>query len=175
MMSVGASHKVADMTFEERQKQLEEIEMQEQEEIEDGKRSPYKTWAQLNLEPRVMHAVQAIAKQSAVALQIYLFIIQYMDRQNALVCSMSVFSEALKYSRQTISKAIKLLKDNNFIDVKKSGTTNVYILNNELAWKAWGTGFKYAEFNACVLIAESEQDEPDSPVTVKRRNVVDTR
>ena len=47
-----------------------------------------------------------------------------------------------------------------FVDVKKSGVTNVYLLNKTLVWKSWGTNYKYAKFADTVIISESEQEKP---------------
>ena len=135
------------------------------------RRSPFAEWAQLNLDSRVIQATHALIRKSPVAYDVYLFILDKMDQKNALVCSMSVFCEALGFSRQTISKAIKVLKERQFIDVRKSGTTNVYLLNSELAWKSWGNGYKYAEFNANVLLSASDQIVQNKTVKTTRRTI----
>lgn len=43
---------------------------------------------------------------------------------------------------------------------------NVYLINKEIAWKSWGTNYKYAKFGAQIIISESEQE---------RATVKDTR
>ena len=60
----------------------------------------------------------------------------------------------------------------NFIDVKKSSTTNVYLLNKQLVWKSWGKNYKYAEFDAKVIISESEQEKPTK---TQKMNVVEIK
>ena len=67
--------------------------------------------------------------------------------------------EILSYSRQTFLAAVSLLKKHKFVDVKKSGTSNVYLINKELYWKSQGTNHRYAKFGAKIIISESEQDE----------------
>ncbi len=61
--------------------------------------------------------------------------------------------------RTSASNAIKILKEYNFITVYKSGTSNVYSINKNLAWSSWGNNFKYAKFDAKILISESEQEK----------------
>ena len=81
-----------------------------------------------------------------------------------------VLEEALGYCRASISKAVKVLKDTGFIDIKKSSTTNIYLSTKQLAWKSWGKNYKYAEFDAKVIISESEQEKPTKS---RRMNVIE--
>lgn len=60
-----------------------------------------------------------------------------------------------------------MLREKKFIDIKKSGTANVYLLNKELVWKSRGKNYKYAEFGAKVIISESEQEKP----VIKRKRM----
>ena len=64
-----------------------------------------------------------------------------MDNYNAVICSYQVFQEALGMSGRTVSRAIKYLKDNGFIYIYKSGSSNVYIANKNLVWRSWGTNY----------------------------------
>ena len=153
------------------EKDLQIESLQQENKMLRERRSPFAEWAQLNLDSRVIQATHALIRKSPVAYDVYLFILDKMDQRNALVCSMSVFCEALGFSRQTISKAIKVLKERQFIDVRKSGTTNVYLLNSELAWKSWGNGYRYAEFNANVLLSESDQIVKTKHVETTRRTI----
>ena len=80
-----------------------------------------------------------------------------MDNYNAVMCSHTVIMEVLGVSRQTVSKAITVLKDRGFIAVYKSGTSNVYTINDNVFWKSWGKNRKYCKFPANIVLAESEQ------------------
>lgn len=86
-----------------------------------------------------------------------------MDDYNAVMCSNKVISEALGIGRTTVSTSIKVLKDNGFITIYKSGTSNVYAVNKELAWSSWGTNYKYAKFGAKIIISQSEQEKITEP------------
>lgn len=145
-----------DMTYEQREKDLQATEKAEQEKRERERQSPYENFTQFNLE----HTENWIAlnQKSHIATEILMFLMKHSDRYNALVCSVNVLSEALGYGRTSISNAIKILKDTGFIDVKKSGNTNVFLLNKDIAWKSWGTNYKYAKFGAQIIISESEQE-----------------
>ena len=45
------------------------------------------------------------------------------------------------------------------MEIVKSGSTNIYAVNAQIAWKADANGKKYALFDAAVYIAHSEQQE----------------
>lgn len=61
---------------------------------------------------------------------LFLFLLGEMKTSNsqAILCSISIFEELLETSRQTVSNAIKILKNLGFVKVLKSGTSNIYIL-----------------------------------------------
>lgn len=42
----------------------------------------------------------------------------------------------------------------------KSGSTNIYAVNAQIAWKSDANGKRYALFDAAVYISEAEQDKP---------------
>lgn len=144
------------ITFEERERQLKQ---QEEIEINTKKReknSPFSNWYQFNKE----HSKEMIwlAGKYPKAHQILLFLFDQMDNYNSLVCSYKVICEALEMSESTAKRAIKVLKDNKFIEIYKSGISNVYVVNKELVWNSWGSNYKYAKFSAKIIISESEQE-----------------
>lgn len=172
MATVGDNIAGYDMTFEQRQRDLDAQEKAEQEKREREKRSPYKDFAQMNLEHSKDWRI--LSRQNHVAAEILWFLIEHADRCNALVCSSKVLEEALNYSRTTIFRAVNFLRDTGFIDIKKSGNTNVFLINKEITWKSWGTNYEYAEFEAKIIIAESEQKKP-AKVKNARMNVVSVK
>lgn len=80
-----------------------------------------------------------------------------MDRNNCLVCSISLLAEALGKSTKTISRSIKVLKDNNYIFTFKIGSLNSYHLNSDICWKAWVTGKAYAKYSGTILLSKSKK------------------
>ena len=154
-------------------KDLKIEEMQQEIDRLTTRRCPYNNWAQVNLKDDVMASTRQLLRKSPVACSLLLFILEKMDRQNALICSMAVFCEALGYSRQTISKGIKILKDANYISVKKYGGTYIYLLNSEIAWKSWGTGYEYAEFHSNVLLSKADITHKTQKTYTKHHAIVD--
>lgn len=132
----------------------------------ESRKSPFKKWTQLNNDEEAQEARYWLMKKSPIAYCVMDFLASNMDRFNAVICSYKVMQEKFGYSRAALSEAIKLLKEHRYIDVKKSGTSNVYLINKYLYWNSWGTNYAYAEFGANVIISASEQDK-DTQAQIK--------
>lgn len=145
------------VTFDERALQLEKQAKAEAEARKREKNSPFTRWTQFNLEHTKELMWLAIKHPKAHA--ILYFLVDQMDEYNAVMCSTKVLEEVLGISRQTISKNITLLKENGFIAVLKSGTSNVYTINDKVYWKSWGNKKQYSKFPANVVLSMSEQEE----------------
>jgi len=105
--------------------------------------------------------LRKLVNEDPVASEIFMFLVEHMGRTNAVICSYRVLEEALDYSRSTIYRGVRTLKDKRFIKLVKVGNATVFHINAQLAWSSWSTGKKYAALNGQILIAESEQDEPE--------------
>lgn len=162
-MKVGTKTTIHQESFSDRSRQLEQEERAEEEAIkkqkEDIKKSPFERFYQVNQDNSKYLTKLAIEQPKALA--ILLFIIENMDGYNALMASYKVFQEKFDISRTTASNCIKYLKEHGFLYVYKSGTSNVYVVNNTLVWKSWGKNTKYCKFPANIILAESEQEKDD--------------
>lgn len=159
-MNVTAERNLLDphsMTFEERQNQINEEKKLEDEQRERSKKSPYKNFVQLNKE--YYKAEDWLMSQSPIAYRIFKFLMNNMDEYNAVICSQTVLQETFEVSRATVARAVKLLKEKGYIAVFKSGTSNVYAVNDKVAWNSWGTNYAYSKFPANVILSISEQEE----------------
>lgn len=157
------------ISFESRKRQIEEEERLEKEERERQKKSPYRSWVQMNKD--AYKAEDWLMSQSPIAYRIFKFLINNMDSYNAVMCSYKVLEEQFNVSSSTITRAIKLLKDKNYIDIYKSGTSNIYAVNKNIAWASWGSNFKHGKFGANIIISESEQ-EKDVQIKIKKHQEV---
>jgi DNA-binding transcriptional ArsR family regulator len=97
--------------------------------------------------------------ENPTALRILLWLVKYMDGFGAVVTSQTAICEALSIHRNTVSKSIAYLKEKKALAVLKSGTTNVYAINEQIAWKERANLKKFAHFSAKVYLVDSEQDE----------------
>lgn len=93
------------------------------------------------------------------ALELFMFICEHMDGYNALMASYQVFMDYTEKSKSTCIRAIKWLYDNGFVDILKSGTSNVYIINQQVAWTSYANQRKYCKFSGNVLISAAENKD----------------
>ena len=106
-----------------------------------------------------MQAVAKLAGKNPTAFQIFMFICEHMDGYNALMASYQVFMDYTGKGRTTCSNAIKYLYDNGYVDILKSGTSNVYIINQAIAWTSYSNQKQYCKFNGNILISASENKD----------------
>jgi Fe2+ or Zn2+ uptake regulation protein len=144
------------LTFGERLGQLDDIEQKDKERRERERNSPFNRWTQFNNERTKELMWLAINYPKAHA--ILYFLIDQMDEYNAVMCSYKVLEEVINIKQATIARNIKVLKDNGFIVALKSGTSNVYAINDTFYWKSWGNNKRYSKFPANVVLALSEQE-----------------
>lgn len=159
-LAVGANHNVLNpnsVTYEERQRQLENQDKKEKEARERAKKSPFKNFVQVNKD--YYKAEDWLMAKSPIAYRIFKFLINGMDDYNAVICSYKVLQENFGVSQDTVRRAIKLLKEKQYIEVYKSGTSNVYAINKNIVWNSWGTNYDYAKFGANIILSESEQEK----------------
>jgi predicted transcriptional regulator len=106
-----------------------------------------------------MSQMRVLSRKSPVAMQIFLYLVEHMGRTtNAVVCSYRVLSEVTNLSRTSVAKAIKILKEENWIDAVKIGNATAYAINERVVWQAGRNERKYAIFSATIIASESEQD-----------------
>jgi DNA-binding transcriptional ArsR family regulator len=167
-ISVAEKHNLMNpnsLTFDERERDLEEIRRSEEKARKREKNSPFGRWTQYNNEHTKEMMWLALKHPKAHA--ILLFLVDQMDNYNAVICSMQVLQEVLGIGRTTASNAIKVLKENGFIAVLKSGTSNVYAINDNVYWKSWG--------NSDILIICGKEIPRTNPVasdeTYKSKNL----
>ena len=141
----------------ERLRQLEELDTMDADRRKRERQSPFSRWTQFNLEKtqKLMWLTLKYPKAHAILL----FLVDQMDDYNAVMCSYQVLQEVLEVGQATIARSIKVLKENGYIAVLKSGTSNVYAINDKLYWKSWANNRRYSKFPANVVLALSEQEK----------------
>lgn len=172
-VAVGTESTVHQESFEARARLL--LQEQERERIavekakEQAKKSPFQAFYQVNVENNKY--LTELATRQPKALAILLFIFENMDNYNALMASYKVFQEKFDLSQSTVKRCIKYLKDHGYLHIYKSGVSNVYVANDNLAWKSYGKNVKYCKFPANVMLSLSEQEQ-QKDVTRQRMTVM---
>lgn len=101
-----------------------------------------------------------MTSENPTAVKVFIWLLQHMDKRNALVVSQEALAEAMGLHRTTIFRCTNYLREKKAVDVVKSGSTNIYAVNAQIAWKSDANGKKHALFDAAVYISASEQDKP---------------
>lgn len=169
---VAEPKNLGDVSFEQRARDLKDQERKEQEQLARTRKSPFSSFYQVNKDNS--EYLRSCLKENPKALELLFFIFDHMDKYNAVMCSYQVFQDALCMSSRTVSRCIKYLKDNGFLYVYKSGSSNVYVANKDLVWNSWGSNVEYCEFPANIILSASEQEE-HAKVRDKRVTTLQTK
>lgn len=140
-------------------------------EIKQKRKSPFSNFYQVNKDKS--EYLRSCLDENPKALKLLFFIFDHMDKYNAVICSYKVFQEALGMGQATVARSIKYLKDNGFLYVYKTGSSNVYVANKDLVWNSWGNNIEYCEFPANIILSRTEQEE-HTKVRDKRITTVQT-
>jgi len=106
-----------------------------------------------------MPELRWLMSNHSFASSILFFILEHMDTKNALACSYAVFEDYFGKSRSTVYRAIKILEDNGFIDLLKVGSSNLYLVNSELAWSDKNDKKQFAKYDGNILVSRKENKD----------------
>lgn len=99
-----------------------------------------------------------MTRENPKALEVFWWVLERMDNDNAIVISQQALADSLKVSRMTIHRATEYLKNEKILTILKSGNTSIYVLNSQIVWKNDAESKKYAHFSAKVYITAEEQN-----------------
>jgi DNA-binding transcriptional ArsR family regulator len=102
--------------------------------------------------------MRLLVRKSPLAHEILYYLVEHMGRTtNAVVVSYATLCEITERSRPTVARAIKLLKEENWIDAVRIGNATAYGINARIFWQAGRNQKKYAIFSATVIASQTEQ------------------
>lgn len=108
------------------------------------------------------HYVQQIADlgmKNSTALKVLLFLIRNMDGTNAIGVTQSLIAEMTGLARQTVSKAIKYLDENGWLQIYKLGKANVYVVNPDVVWTSYADQKQYCKFTGTLMLSSVDNWE----------------
>ena len=121
------------------------------------------TWVQTE---RAAHeAWMGLIAKSSVAAQVMHALTARLGDHNAVVISQVALARIIGRSERAVRTAIKLLKDDNWIEVRQlgnAGTVNAYIVNDRVAWTGKRDGIRHSLFSATVIVSDTEQPDRES-------------
>lgn len=122
----------------------------------------------LQLQKDRMKDIRALTKRSPTATQLLFLFAEKMNKQNAIVISFQTLELITGYSRPTLSRAVKMLQEERWIQIVKIGTANCYVINSGVFWQDYRDK-KITVFNATIIASESEQPKENwKNVTLKK-------
>lgn len=105
-----------------------------------------------------LEQMRKLTRKSPLAQEILLYLVENMGRTtNAVVCSYVTLQEITGMSRSSVANAIKLLKDDNWLEAVKVGSATAYAVNARVFWQAARNQKQYAIFQATIIASASEQ------------------
>lgn len=103
--------------------------------------------------------ITRLAGENYTAFRVFQFLCKNMDGGNALVISTQALSDILELSTRTIQRAVKYLSEHGWVCILKSGNTNAYIVNPEVAWTSYADQKSSCKFRSNVILSSSENAE----------------
>lgn len=125
---------------------------------EDDSRGQVQGW--LQVDKRVHQKMWQFGLKNPTGLAVLHFLTSRLRRgTNGVVMSYAAMAQAMGIADRTAKTAIAALAEAKFIQIVKSGKSNVYIINSNVAWQG-KRGARFAAFNADIVVAEREQVLP---------------
>lgn len=98
-----------------------------------------------------------LAQHAQSAHRVLWTLIKEMNKQNAVMISQDSLCKLTKLSSATVKRAVALLREQQWLEVLKMGTANIYRVNSNVVWQDRADG-RWASFNAHVILNFDEQD-----------------
>jgi len=106
-----------------------------------------------------MREIAALGEKNKLALSILMILTQAMNKQNAVMMSYDAMATLTGRAGRSLRRAVKLLKDDRWVQIVKVGSTNVYVINSSVFWTDRGDKKYLSNFSAQVVTTLDEQDK----------------
>ncbi|MBE0422194.1 plasmid replication initiation protein [Pseudoalteromonas distincta] len=104
--------------------------------------------------------MRVLARKSPLGHEILYYLVENMGRTtNAVVVSYRTLEEVTSTSRSSVARAVKILRDDNWMETVKVGSATAYCVNARAFWQAGRNQKQYAIFSATVVASSEEQGD----------------
>lgn len=110
---------------------------------------------------RSMAAFRGLTSKNPLAAEMLIWMAEKMGRDNALVCSYETLMSITGKSRPTVARAIKVLKEDSWVQAVRIGSATAWVINSAVFWTSSAHGKQYSQFHATVIASRDEQDESE--------------
>jgi DNA-binding transcriptional regulator YhcF (GntR family) len=126
-------------------------------ELPDPRGNHGQGWVQTD--KKAHQAMWKLGVKHPMAVSVLHFMVSRLNRgTNGVVISAATLARQMGIAPRTVQSAIAVLRDCKFVQVLKTGNTNIYIINAHVAWQG-ERGSRFAAFNAELIIDEQEQEK----------------
>lgn len=139
---------------------------QDLKEKEEAEAAAKKNYNFVQVQKSALKDMRGLAARSPKAMQLLLTLVEKMNRENAIMISKKTLEQITGMSSASVTRAIKLLKEERWVQIIKVGTSNVYRVNSLAFWQA-AKDQRYTSFRATIVASENEQDENWDGVKLK--------
>ena len=119
-----------------------------------------RTWVQF--ERSALEALDGLTQRSPNAARVIQRLVSMMGHQNAVVISQETLAQMMNIHVRTVMRALKLLADENWIQIVRFGarnTVNAYVVNANVAWgESRDQIGRLSVFTATVIASSNDQD-----------------
>lgn len=120
------------------------------------------TWVQTEREAHEAWSQFLKLKGSLAASRVMHLFLARMGEHNAVIISQSSLAKILEYDTRTIRRAIAMLRDHYWVEVRQiggRGDVNAYVINDRVAWTGHRDGICNSLFSATVMAFSDEQPD----------------
>lgn len=110
----------------------------------------------LQIDKTAIKDFRALITKNATAANLLMLLTEKMNRQNAVMMSYETMIKLTGYSKSSVTRCISHLKKEQWIEVIKVGTANIYRINSRAFWQSYGN-LKYTAFSAEIIAFSDEQ------------------
>lgn len=105
-----------------------------------------------------LKAWRELTNANPLASSLLMYLIEVMGRtSNAVVCSQQTLAEVSGVSTRSVQRALKSLRDDNWIETVRIGNAVAIAVNARAFWQAARNQKHYAMFSATVIAGMEEQ------------------
>lgn len=103
--------------------------------------------------------IAKLSQKHPTSIHVLMFFFENMDDYNTIMVSQQTIADAIGKSRQTVSKAIRILEEENVIGIGKVSQANVYLINPKIAWQKAYKERGVVKMKGNIILSKEENEE----------------
>lgn len=139
--------------------------------VASNQKLPLEDWVSVDRESYT--SLWQFGLKHSLAVSVLNFMVSKMAKNvEGVVISVPAMARMMGISERSAKSAVAALKTAKFVQILKSGNTNVYIINSRVVWEG-KRGARFATFNTQLLVDEQEQKMPVDQLEQESLDLID--